>query len=181
MDFSLDVRMLVEGKLEEDGDEGGLLQSCRAAQQNLRKSLLRTTPKFCPTDRRTAPSPGEIPADWVKEPEFLNPDESIGFDERTGAVIYLDDVMRQAEKCARCVHSNNARNLMKRRSVRRELPGEYSYAIKCELIKTVIRLWEEPMANYLKSVFGVLTENVNKVVTKHFGQFAYGGMLSRVL
>jgi len=111
-DFTADVSRNVKGVTHFEDTMPSLIQGIRGAQKSLRSSVMRTAPRFCPWARQDTPpgSPNSVlssagtnmllsPPAWVAEPMFLTEEERAPFDNRTGRVLFLDEVMERAEQC----------------------------------------------------------------------------------
>ncbi|KAF8524910.1 P-loop containing nucleoside triphosphate hydrolase protein, partial [Hysterangium stoloniferum] len=174
-DFSAAVSRDVKGKARLDDTMQSLLHGIRIAQIRLRSSVVRTAPRFCPWSRQDTPpgSPNSTismssvgaPLPWVSEPTFLTKEEQIPFDDRTGKIMYLDEVMEFAEH-----------------SVTRELPGDFpSFAVKEELIKVSLKGWGTPMLEYFESVHNLMNQHMKTLVDIHFGIHMHSGLHARVM
>lgn len=109
-EFTSIVSRNVRGVTQFEESVPSLMQGVRMAQLYLRSAIMRTAPRFCPWARQDTPpgSPGSIrstatqgtgaPQAWIEEPMFLSSEERIPFDDRTGKIMYLDEVMERAEQ-----------------------------------------------------------------------------------
>lgn len=111
-EFTANVSRNVKGIRQYEDATPGLMPGIRAAQRDLRSSVLLTAPKFCPWARQDTPhgSPNSVlssvqieqaicPPAWVAEPFFLAEEERAPFDSRMGRVLFLDEIMERAEQC----------------------------------------------------------------------------------
>ncbi|KAF8510018.1 hypothetical protein JB92DRAFT_3119320 [Gautieria morchelliformis] len=142
-----------------------------------RSSVMRTAPRFCPWARQDTPpgSPNSMvsgttvsaatPPAWIAEPMSLSSEERVPFDDRTGKVMYLDEVMERIEQ-----------------SITRELPGDYpTFTLKADLIRMCLRGWGKPMLDYFESVHDLMNPRVKILVDIHFGKHTHSGLHARVL
>lgn len=108
-EFTAAVSRNIQGITLVEDSAPTLMQGIRVAQIQLRSSILRSAPRFCPWARQDTP-PGSpdsslssalsngTPPEWVSEPLFLSSEEQVPFQERIGKVIYLDEVMERVEQ-----------------------------------------------------------------------------------
>ncbi|KAF8510027.1 hypothetical protein JB92DRAFT_463918 [Gautieria morchelliformis] len=156
------------------------MQGIRLTQIRLRSSVMRTAAKFCPWARQDTPpgSPNSMvsgttvsaatPPAWVAEPMSLSSEERVPFDDRTGKVMYLDDVMECMEQ-----------------SITRELPGDPgdypTFTVKEDLIRMCLRGWGKPMLDYFESVHDLMNQRVKILVNIHSGKHTHSRLHARVL
>ncbi|KAF8510023.1 hypothetical protein JB92DRAFT_3144495 [Gautieria morchelliformis] len=104
------------------------------------------------------------PPAWIAEPMSLSSEERVPFDDRTGKVMYLDEVMERVE------------------SITRELPGDYpTFTVKEDLIRMCLRGWGKPMLDYFESVHDLMNQRVKILADIHFGKHTHSRLHARVL
>jgi hypothetical protein len=108
-EFAAAVSRDVRGVTLSEDASSSLMQGIRMAQNHLRTSIMRTAPRFCPWARQDTPpgSPNsmvsgtivsaETPPAWIADPMSLSSEERVPFDDRTGKIMYLDEVMARVE------------------------------------------------------------------------------------
>jgi hypothetical protein len=118
-EFTAAVSWNVRGVTLLEDSVPSLMQGIRAAQIQLRSSIMRSAPRFCPWARQDTPpgSPNSMissatvstgaPPDWVAEPLFLSSEERVPFEERIGKIMYLDEVMERAEQYVHTLASDS--------------------------------------------------------------------------
>ena len=62
------------------------------------------------------------------------------------------------------------------RAVSRELPGNYPYNIKIELIKDCLKDWERPLRALVQEVETRLCKELKKIVEMEFAEHTHGGL-----
>jgi hypothetical protein len=62
----------------------------------------------------------------------------------------------------------------------RELPGTYPFVVQQSFIKSIIEQWASPAHVLCKTVFGLLVDHIQKLVSAHFRSFGQGGLEQRV-
>lgn len=157
--FSMDVSKHVEGK----PDEEGILQSIRPAQEMFKQDIRGTVPQFRPFERSVAGDQVLFAA-----PSFLSneEDDKAGYD--GGGEAFHDCI---------CVDEVHTRTLHART---RELPGHYPFVVQTSYILTFTEKWHTPAKILCRSVYGVLTELINRLITEHFGSFGQQLLEQRV-
>ncbi|KAF8589012.1 hypothetical protein K439DRAFT_1333756 [Ramaria rubella] len=178
-EFAASISRNIKGVVQFDDSMPGLMLGVRKAQINLRSSVMRTAPRFCPWSRQDTPpgSPNSVlsagsatqsigaPMEWVAEPGFLSSEERVPFDDRNGKIMFLDEVMERAEQ-----------------SITRELPGDYpTFAVKEELIRMSLRGWGKPMIDYFETVHTLMSQHMKRLVDLHFGKHVHSGLHARVM
>ncbi|KAI0032843.1 P-loop containing nucleoside triphosphate hydrolase protein [Vararia minispora EC-137] len=157
--FTLAVERLSEGI---PGDDG-LFQTLHLAQAAFQKSIRLSAPDFRPFERAIArsvspvlpyqPDPAEVPP-----PHFLTNEE----DEKTyplqddSKAIFIDDIMSRA---------NDA--------VTRELPNNYPFIVKKQLIVGFVDKWDIPAKTLFLKSRQVLQMQVLAIVNERFEQFGF--------
>ncbi|PBK85318.1 hypothetical protein ARMGADRAFT_1055445 [Armillaria gallica] len=150
--FTVDVSKHVEGI----PDEEGILQMIRPAQEQFKRDIRGTVPQFRPFERRL------VDSQVLATPSFLNNEEDEA-DEAEGDCICVDEVYTRA------LHART-----------RELPGHYPFVVQASYIFMFTDKWHTPAKTLCRAVYSVLTEHVNKLITKHFGSFGQNILEQRV-
>ncbi|KIJ25994.1 hypothetical protein M422DRAFT_192801, partial [Sphaerobolus stellatus SS14] len=162
-EFTSAISRDVRGLTRFDPMSRKLLQGIRSAQLKLKSSIMRTAPRFCPWEQSDTP-PGS-PRSAMSKPSFLSKEEISSFEERTGRIMYLDEVMEFIEQ-----------------AITRELPGDYpTFAVKEELIKTSMKGWGKPMLEYFETVRGLMAQYLKALVDIHFGMHMHSGLHAKVM
>ncbi|PBK85320.1 hypothetical protein ARMGADRAFT_1169624 [Armillaria gallica] len=154
--FTVDVSKHVEGI----PDEEGILQMIRPAQEQFKRDIRGTVPQFRPFERRLAGS------EMLSTPSFLSNEEDEVMEEGDDddhACIYVDEVYTRA------LHART-----------RELPGHYPFVVQASYIFMFTDKWHTPAKTLCRAVYSVLTDHVNKLITKHFGSFGQNILEQRV-
>ena len=194
-EFAGAVSWNVRGVSQVDHFMPSLMQGIRTAQISLRSSIMRTAPRFCAWVRQDTPpgspnsmlsdrtmSNGGAPAAWIAEPTFLSSEERVPFDDRTGKIMYLDEVMERAEQYVCDCRVSDAFSLGHFRSITRELPGDLpTYSVKEELIRLCLRGWGRPMLDYFETVHNLMNQHMKILVDTHFGKHMHSGLHARAM
>lgn len=97
----------------------------------------------------------------------------------TADVLYLDDILETAKRYAFnpvFYALNPFHSSMWNRAVSRELPGNYPYNIKTELVKRYLQPWERPSKALVQEVEARLRKELKKVVEGEFAEHVHGGL-----
>jgi len=63
----------------------------------------------------------------------------------------------------------------------RELPDNYSFVVSKNLIINATKRWQNPSQVLVEEIYEILTSLVNKLVLKHFGNYAQGGLFNKIM
>ncbi|KAI3605474.1 hypothetical protein WG66_005886 [Moniliophthora roreri] len=147
-------------------NELGLLQVIRPFQENFRKDIRNTAPKFLPFDKDTPYTVGNLgPVD--PDPAFIKHEEEAESQDIVNQpvfnVIPIDEVMKRAR---------NART--------RELPGNHPYVVEESFISEITCQWLIPSKTLCEKVFHSTKQDVNSLISEYFGTFGQGHLERQV-
>jgi len=144
----------IEGVIEGSVANGlGVVQSATDAYERFTMEIGSETPRFRPFLQRDAPN-----GEFQEFPAVLELDR-LDTKDMKGDILYLDDVLQKAK-----------------RSVSRELPGNYPYTVKVDLVKRYLQHWERPSKALVQEVETRLRKELRKVVETEFAEHVHGGL-----
>ncbi|PFH50434.1 hypothetical protein AMATHDRAFT_60959 [Amanita thiersii Skay4041] len=150
--FCIDVSRHSDGVPEPDG----LHQSIRPLQDDFRKAIQGTIPRFSPFSRSSE--------EEIRRPSFLETEEANEeSDDRARFTYYIDEVMQKIQE---------ART--------RELPGYSPFSVLLEYIKATTGHWEGPALEFCREVHIVLAGRIRRLIQLHFSSFGQGSLEQRV-
>ena len=66
------------------------------------------------------------------------------------------------------------------RSITRELPFNYPYAVKVYYVKRFTAMWNEPAEELFREMESYFQRDLSSLVRKHFGAYAHGGLEGKI-
>jgi len=66
------------------------------------------------------------------------------------------------------------------RSITRELPFNYPYAVKVYYVKRFTAMWNEPAEELFREMESHFQRDLSSLVRKHFGAYAHGGLEGKI-
>lgn len=156
-------------RLEGTPDQDGILQTIRPHQEEFKRAVRGTAPRFIPWAKGEI---RELPAI-----DFLANEEDEPQKSREGVPpmptprsatpqsgIYIEDVLN---------HAQRART--------RELPDNYPFIVQETYIKEFTEKWETPSRILFDEVYDILKNDLSDLVHEHFEKMGRGGTLHSVL
>ncbi|KAG8960371.1 hypothetical protein FRC03_006610 [Tulasnella sp. 419] len=122
----------------------GLITTVNGHYEDFRLQLHRTAPRFRPWRSDTRLSRTDVP-------EMIRMAERDDAVDGNGSIIFVDQVCEYAE-----------------RSRTREWPGNYPFAMKENIFREAILLWENIAKACFKTVESTLIEHLNQLINEHF-------------
>ena len=172
-DFTRDVNYLVTGR-PDDGNTG-LIQRTRQSRQRFRESIFRGAPRFKPFAR----------SDFKAESSQILHDISDGLEpviHASGTAVFIDEVIRRAETSV--PRSGIVPRILIdaywHRSITRELPFNYPYAVKVHYIKRFTATWSKPAEELFREMESYFQRDLSSLVRKHFAAYAHGGLEGKI-
>jgi len=135
-----------------------LLQTIRPHQEAFKIQIRSTAPDFRPYKANVADE------EVFNPPSFLSNEEHTFLVTSEQNAIFIDEVMALALQAQT-----------------RELPDNYPFVVSKQLINDCTKLWDEPSHILFETVNGVLSDFVDELVDKHFGEHRQGGLYQRVM
>ncbi|QRV92126.1 dynamin central region protein [Ceratobasidium sp. AG-Ba] len=154
--FTREVSRHVSG--DSRSGRAGLVQALVTSAKAFQDQLRGITPVFRPVKK------GNSQTGWTSTPSFLPKGETWPARSELGRNYWLDDIIELAE---------GART--------RELPGEFPFAVKEELIIRTIESWRVPAEEAFVRAQDIFLQRLTALVEKHFGKHAYGGLRGAVM
>ena len=68
----------------------------------------------------------------------------------------------------------------RKRSITRELPFNYPYAVKVHYVKRFTAMWNRPAEDLFREMEGHFQRNLSSLVRKHFSSYAHGGLEGKI-
>ncbi|KAG9102361.1 hypothetical protein FS749_004147 [Ceratobasidium sp. UAMH 11750] len=155
-EFTRDVSRHVVG--DSRSGRAGLVQALVASARAFQDQLRGITPVFKPVSKNSSDKA------WTSTPNFLPKGETWPLRSELGLTYWLEDIVELAE---------GART--------RELPGEFPFAVKQELVVRTIDSWRVPVEEVFDRAQNIFFERLTALVDKHFGNHAYGGLRAAVM
>ena len=172
--FKEDVNHLVTGRADDGRD--GMMQRVRQAKQDFREAIFQGAPRFKPYAK---PSSGPESHRTLQDTaEGLEPEVNA-----SGTVVYIDEVMERAEtsvSCPKVCLRIPDIDTYWYRSITRELPFNYPYAVKVHYVKRFTAMWSRPAEDLFREMESHFQRNLNSLVRKHFGPYAHGGLEGKI-
>ncbi|KAG8755211.1 hypothetical protein FRC14_004253 [Serendipita sp. 396] len=173
-EFKSDVQALVLGRAQ-DGEKG-LIQNFRASREEFRESIFQQAPDFKPYDC-PAGLYGSRSLDVDQSISSTTDDTDSSGEGATGelerlepsgtrnpkTLIYIDEVMDMARNAAT-----------------RELPENYPYAVKTYFVGHFMKNWHIPTEKLYQKIERLFSDELTRLVTKHFSRFAAGAFDSEI-
>ena len=150
-----------------------VVQSATDAYERFIKDIGSKTPRFRPVLKQHVQ--GE---EFQEFPAALELDQ-LDTNNMTSPILHLDDILKKAKGYALRSYiypRNRLDSLWLNRAVSRELPGNYPYTIKIELIKDSLKHWERPSKALVQEVETRLRKELKKVVENEFSEHTHGGL-----
>ncbi|EEB89482.1 hypothetical protein MPER_12412 [Moniliophthora perniciosa FA553] len=143
-------------------NELGLLQLIRPFQENFRKAIRNTAPKFQPFDQDT--------------PSLVNGSGSVGPDPDPAFIKHEEEAESQDNDIQPVFDTISIDEVMKRaRDARtRELPGNHPYVVEESFISEITCQWLAPSKTLCEKVFHSTVQDINSLISEHFGTFGQG-------
>ncbi|KDR69882.1 hypothetical protein GALMADRAFT_145261 [Galerina marginata CBS 339.88] len=161
--FASDLAHHVEGVPDdaEFGSGRGLIQTIRPVQDSFRIKIRRTAPDFQPFEKKDSSTKR------LQVAEFLKAEEGDEFEKQTmdeqDLRIYIDEVLERAD---------SART--------RELPGHYPFIVQRTFIEHFVTKWRDPAIELCESAYTIVSDHVDNLMNKHFGEFGQGHLERRI-
>ncbi|KAI5982232.1 P-loop containing nucleoside triphosphate hydrolase protein [Pisolithus albus] len=175
-EFTRELSELLKGT----PDEEGLIQTIRSYSEAFKREVYATAPNFVPWEQKDSLLCRKLPP-----PKFLSNEENVDAEDEgdddedkdddddrgsrppvtlRGNVIYIDQVMRRAQK-----------------GRTRELPDYYPFVVQADYISAIVKEWQEPAVELFEAVYSVIKERIGKMVEEHFAHLGKGGLKQAVL
>ncbi|KAG8901001.1 hypothetical protein FRB99_005637 [Tulasnella sp. 403] len=140
-----------KAKVDKSKFEAGLRHCVNKEYAKFRHYIHQTAPQFLPC---TSDRLGSVTSDMQREAtKFDAPDG------RCGPVFFIDEIKDLAE-----------------RSRTKELPGNYPFSVKSDLIKESTEGWKTLAMDCFEKVEGLLRDHVEELVARHFRLYMHGDL-----
>ncbi|KAG8879139.1 hypothetical protein FRB97_001919 [Tulasnella sp. 331] len=169
-DFDRKLAELVEGDqvTSNNATTTGLMYGINQVFARFRNALFATTPHFLPWSSQQQIDE-ELKKDLMKTATQF--DEEGGWTLDDPNIYHLERVMDLALKFDDDLFST---------SRTRELPGNYPFLVKKQLIAETVVTWKTLATRCLDEIQEILDDHVKTVVAEHFSQYVLGGLRDTV-
>ncbi|KAH7091813.1 P-loop containing nucleoside triphosphate hydrolase protein [Auriculariales sp. MPI-PUGE-AT-0066] len=157
--FAADISLYIDGNAPLDPDRCGLVQQLLVVYDEFKGNIRDTAPVF---DARKPATSGRLPGPEGASLDELDADGD-SYTTRTTNAVRIEQVMHTAKE---------ART--------RELPGNVPFAVKKHYIVLFLATWDAPTSRCFDKSLTIFTEELDRIVLKHFGRYAHGSLLEVV-
>ncbi|KAI0042654.1 hypothetical protein FA95DRAFT_1525197 [Auriscalpium vulgare] len=141
----------------DDDDDDDLLSQIEEQRRTFKRKIRATAPGFRAWNKGIQPPEVAVPDDLIDK-------DNMPLAGECGDPVFLEEVTKRAE-----------------RTRQRDVPDSFSNEVAKGYLRMATKSWDTPTKKFVKCVFDILSEFVQRTVDEHFKQFTEGGFPPQVL